>query len=90
LQNPPKFTQIGIFDLKKCHLATLGTATYIQTLLSLQTFADSEESWIDRTTFLQISAGKSVWMQKQILNVFSGKSDGGIRRFRQVFIAALE
>jgi hypothetical protein len=56
----------------------------------LQTFADSEESWIDRTTFLQISAGKSVWMQKQILNVFSGKSDGGIRRFRQVFIAALE
>jgi hypothetical protein len=23
LKDPPKFTQIGIFGLKKCHLATL-------------------------------------------------------------------
>jgi hypothetical protein len=28
LQDPPKFTQIGIFGLKKCHLATLLSRTF--------------------------------------------------------------
>jgi hypothetical protein len=32
LQDPPKFTQIGIIDFKKCHLATLLTMPMTPTL----------------------------------------------------------
>jgi hypothetical protein len=36
LQDPPKFTQIGIFGLKTNHLASLRHGTYLQRKIDLK------------------------------------------------------
>jgi hypothetical protein len=53
LQDPPEFTQIGIFGLKICHLATLIQTPALVLKLTLNPLAavkSAEEMWLQSTT----------------------------------------